>query len=147
MNLLKVARNGTSTLCRFCSRCCLVPAMYLSWITTAILDVRYSYFSSVYLKAIWNTFSACLACSAEGAIEAISLALHSVSHRLKARLNILSLALSCALWWCLCYTHVILFSVEPRLNLISYQFTSSWLLYESVYMCIYKNIGPQNYNL
>ena len=32
------------------------------------------------LKAMWNTFSACLACSAEGAIEAISLALHSVSH-------------------------------------------------------------------
>ena len=39
------------------------------------------------LKAMWNTFSACLACSAEGATEAISLALHSVSHRLKARWN------------------------------------------------------------
>ena len=32
---------------------------------------------------MWNTFSVCLACSAERAIEAISLALHSVSHRLK----------------------------------------------------------------
>ena len=32
---------------------------------------------------MWNTFSVCLACAAERAIEAISLALHSVSHRLK----------------------------------------------------------------
>ena len=46
------------------------------------------------LKAMWNTFSVCLACSAERAIEAISLALDRVSHRLKARLNILSLSLS-----------------------------------------------------
>ena len=35
------------------------------------------------LKAMWNTFSACLSRSAENATEAISLALHSVSHRLK----------------------------------------------------------------
>ena len=34
------------------------------------------------LKAMWNTFSACLTCSAEGAIKAISLAFHRVSHRL-----------------------------------------------------------------
>ena len=32
-----------------------------------------------------NTFSVCLACSAERAIKAISLALHSVSHSLKGR--------------------------------------------------------------
>ena len=40
-------------------------------------------FSIFEVKAMCNTFSAFLACSAEGAIEAISLALHSVSHRLK----------------------------------------------------------------
>ena len=36
-----------------------------------------------FLKAMWNTFSVCLACFVERAIGAISLALHSVSHRLK----------------------------------------------------------------
>ena len=40
----------------------------------------------------------------------------SVSHRLKARLNILSLALSRALWCCLCCTHVIFNPVEPPLK-------------------------------
>ena len=35
---------------------------------------------------------------------------------LKARLNILSLALSRALWCCLCCTHVILLGVEPPLK-------------------------------
>ena len=35
---------------------------------------------------------------------------------IKARLNILSLALSWALWCCLCRTHVILLCVEPPLN-------------------------------
>ena len=43
---------------------------------------------SLCLKAIWNTFSVCFACSAERAIKAISLALHSVSHRLKAMCHI-----------------------------------------------------------
>ena len=42
---------------------------------------------------------------------------------LKARLNILSLALSWALWCCLCCTHVIFNRVEPplkaRLNILS----------------------------
>ena len=42
---------------------------------------------------------------------------------LKARLNILSLALSWALWYCLCCTHVIFNCVEPplkaRLNILS----------------------------
>ena len=36
---------------------------------------------------MWNTFSVCLSCSAESATEAISLALHSVSHRLKSMWN------------------------------------------------------------
>ena len=42
---------------------------------------------SRFLKAMWNTFSACLSRSAENATEAISLALHSVSHRLKSMWN------------------------------------------------------------
>ena len=74
------------------------------------------YYKHHLLKAMWNTFSVCLTCSAERAIEAISLALHSVSHRLKARLNILSLGLSWALWCCLRCTHVLHNCVEPHLK-------------------------------
>ena len=53
---------------------------------------------SMVFHTIWNTFSVCLSHSAESAIEALSLALHSVSHRLKdvrsLRVNIESLDFS-----------------------------------------------------
>ena len=39
------------------------------------------------LKTMWNTFSVCLSHSAENATEALSLVLHSVSHRLKSMWN------------------------------------------------------------
>ena len=54
------------------------------------LQVENLYVSYI-LKAMWNTFSLCLACSAERAIGAISLALHSVSHRLQAKFLFLAL--------------------------------------------------------
>ena len=54
----------------------------------------YGVASLALMRFCWVTFSVCLACSAERVIGAISLALDSGSHRLKARLNILSLALS-----------------------------------------------------
>ena len=62
-----------------------ILSLALSWALWCCLCCTHLIFNRVEppLKAMWNTFSVCLACSAERAIEAISLALHSVSHRLK----------------------------------------------------------------
>ena len=73
------------------------------------------------LRAICHTFSVCLSRSAGSVIESISLAPHSVTHHLKSRLNILSLALFRALWCCLFCTHGIFNRAEPSLNPVRHE--------------------------
>ena len=79
---------------RAAASCCPVALTYGAAILRLENEARHANFEKALfqsvtkyvqnpLKAMWNTFSVCLACSVERAIEAISLALHSVSHRLK----------------------------------------------------------------
>ena len=60
----------------------IINLYFFAWILSVILSLTVQ-FLSLSVKTIWNTFSMCLSCSAESASEAISLALHSVSHALK----------------------------------------------------------------
>ena len=98
LNILSLALSWALWCCLCCTHAillCVEPPLKIMALSNSILDSRYVEQTGVLaltlFKAMWNTLSVRLAWSSERAIEAISLALHSVSHRLNA-------SIYCASW-------------------------------------------------